>query len=110
MTEKPSLRLSAYMFLFGFLPGPHAKMQFGGKGALMEITTEAREDLTELLARGYVEEAEPNTSWEGREYYSGTKAGQTALAHWAMSAPYEGFNIFSQPEQPACFIKKGGQA
>ena len=70
------MRLSSDAIIFGlaYLRGPKSKLSFGGEGAKMAITPRARAALSELLAAGYAEPAQPDDSIPNRECYRGTEA------------------------------------
>ena len=53
----------------GYFLNPKSTLRFGGEGAEMEITPEARAALDELLAVGAVRPVEPDSVWPGREHY-----------------------------------------
>lgn len=55
-------------------------LQFGGDGAEMEITPEARTALDELLAVGAVKPIPADDSWPGREHYGATEIDLRGVA------------------------------
>lgn len=68
------LSKDALVFGFAYLHHEGCTLQFGGEGAVKEITPRARKALDELLEAGAVEIGEPDTSIKGREYYKGKVA------------------------------------
>lgn len=82
----------ALVFGLGYLRGPKARLSFGGETASMRITDRARAALNELIAAGYAEPADPDTSDPGRESYRGTLM-EPHLGALAKAAGMDPFNL-----------------
>lgn len=68
----PQLTDNAMRLWMAHFFNPKSTLRFGGEGAQMEITQEARSALNELLEAGAVKPVEPDDQWPGREHYGGT--------------------------------------
>lgn len=103
-----TLSTDALIFGLGYLNGPRARLSFGGKSALMRITPRARAALDELIAAGYAEQEDPDTSDPGRESYRGTTkephlgelAKRAGLDPWNLER-WTSFERISAPEGPS---------
>lgn len=90
------LGMDAFVFGLAYLRSPNCKLSFGGEGATMRITDRARVALTELLAAGYVEVAEPDDKIIGREHYRGT----SIEPHLGLVAQQRGLDPFNLDNWP----------
>ncbi len=87
-----TLSIDALVFGQGYLRGPKARLSFGGEHAEMRITDRARTALAELIAAGYAEPMNPDTSDPGRESYRGTTA-EPHLGELARRAGLDPWNL-----------------
>lgn len=72
MTNPKDLSDEALILWFSFFLSPKSTLRFGGDGAKMEITPEARAALDELITFGAVQTVEPDDQIPNREHYGGT--------------------------------------
>ncbi len=80
---------------------PKSTLSFGGDGARMEITAEARDALNELLACGAAKAIPPLDAWPNREHYGG---GDTCLRDVLADRPH--LNPFKDEVRFVTFRKK----
>ena len=84
---------------------PKNTLSFGGEGAEMEITSECRAALDELITIGAVTKNDrPDDQWRGREHYKSTEMDLT------VAAKETGINPFSKEDDLAMFSRKDGAA
>lgn len=70
--EAKDLSDRALIMWFSFFLNPKSTLRFGGDGAKMEITPEARAALDQLIAFGAVKTVKPDDQIPNREHYGST--------------------------------------